>query len=205
MNLKDRFFTLCDAYSSDLDLILQSWNEIENQYSKKGRFYHNLQHLENMCKEIDDVKSQLKSIDTVLFSIYYHDIVYHTFSKLNEEKSSDWASESLKKIGVSKGQIDKVQQQILATKKHLHTADLDTNYLLDADLSVLGKEENMYNDYIKKIRKEYSIYPNFLYNPAREKVLLGLLEQNFIYKTDFFREKYELLARENIERELKLL
>lgn len=158
-----------------------------------------------MCIEIDEIKSQLQNFDTVLFSIFYHDIVYHFSSKLNEEKSADWAIKSLKKLGVSEDQINEVNQQILATKKHLHSEDQDTNYLLDADLSVLGKEENIYNNYFKNIRKEYSVYPNFLYNPGRKKVLLGFLEHEFIFKTTEFRLKYNQTAKENIAREIRLL
>jgi predicted metal-dependent HD superfamily phosphohydrolase len=40
---------------------------------------------------------------------------------------------------------------------------------LDADLSILGKDLDTYLAYTKMIRKEYSIYPDFLYKPGRKK------------------------------------
>jgi len=81
----------------------------------------------------------------------------------------------------------------------------DTNYLLDADLSVLGKDFETYLKYTQNIRKEYSIYPDFLYKPGRKKVLKHFLELESIFKTEYFKEKYEARAKENIAKELQLL
>lgn len=80
-----------------------------------------------------------------------------------------------------------------------------TNYLLDVDLSVLGKDTQTYLGYTKQIRKEYSIYPDFLYNLGRKKVLQHFLELENIFKTEDFRDKYESQARKNIEFEISIL
>ena len=56
-----------------------------------------------------------------------------------------------------------------------------------------------------QIRKEYSIYPDFLYNPGRKKALEHFLEHKFIFQTEEFRTQYETKARENIKREIELL
>src|SRR5690606_21190834 len=104
-----------------------------------------------------------------------------------------------------KVQIEKIYNQILATKTHKESDNLDDNYLLDLDLSILGKNWNEYEAYIKQIRNEYSIYPNFLYNPGRKKVLEHFLTFDRIYKTDYFRILYENQARENISKEIEIL
>jgi len=77
--------------------------------------------------------------------------------------------------------------------------------ILDADLAILGKDWKDYENYIHQIRKEYSIYPDFLYNPGRKKVLIHFLEFDEIFKTNHFKEKYENIARENIQREISML
>ncbi|TGN22577.1 hypothetical protein [Empedobacter tilapiae] len=46
--------------------------------------------------------------------------------------------ERLCEIELSENQLSQVFNQIIATKNHRST-DLDTNYLLDVDLSILGK------------------------------------------------------------------
>ncbi|MBM9575794.1 hypothetical protein JWG45_01380 [Leptospira sp. 201903070] len=58
--------------------------------------------------------------------------------------------------------------QILATKGHPTSEDLDTNIFLDADLSILGEEWDLYSGYCKNIRKEYSIYSDSDYKIGRE-------------------------------------
>lgn len=205
MILKDRFETLCLNFTEDKILIGKLWAEIEKKYSAKSRYYHNLQHLENMFGEIDDVKNQIKNFNNISFSIFYHDIIYDASSKLNEEKSADIAKERLEILGVNNDDIQRIYEQISATKSHKKSDNEDTNFLLDADLSVLGKSDEAYLEYAKQIRKEYSIYPDFLYKPGRKKVLEHFLELESIFKTEYFRGKYEIQARENIEFELKNL
>lgn len=203
MILKDRFESLCLNFAEDKILIKKFWTEIEKNYSRKSRHYHNLQHLETLFEEIEHVKDKIKNFNTISFSIFYHDVIYDATSKLNEEKSADVAKERLEILGLNNEDLQQVYEQILATKSHQKSENEDANFLLDADLSVLGKSSEAYSEYTKQIRKEYSIYPDFLYKPGRKKVLQHFLELENIFKTEFFRNKYETQARENIEFELK--
>lgn len=95
--------------------------------------------------------------------------------------------------------------QIEATKEHKLSNDNDTNLLLDIDLSILGKSTAEYRKYCDNIRKEYLMYPDFMYNKGRKKVLKSLLELDSIYKTDFFKQKYENQAKENLRQEISQL
>ncbi|PWN66589.1 HD domain-containing protein [Chryseobacterium oncorhynchi] len=205
MNLKDQFEQLCLPFSEDSNLINTQWHEIEKRYSEKGRHYHNLLHLENMFKELEAVKNKVSNFTVVSFSIFYHDIVYNATSKSNEEKSALLAETRLAELTLNKDYITAVSAQILVTKFHQKSDDEDTNYLLDADLSILGKDFESYLAYTQMIRKEYSIYPDLLYKPGRKKVLKHFLELNSIFKTDYFKEKYEVRAKENISMEIQLL
>lgn len=205
MNLKEKFIALGLSYTEDRALIDSLWQEIETRYSEKGRHYHNLFHLENMFLELETVKSSVTDFAAVSFSVFYHDVIYDATSKANEEKSALFAADRLKKLGLDQNIISKVSEQILATKSHQKTDDADTNYLLDADLAILGKELSVYIEYTRQIRKEYSIYPDLLYKPGRRKVLRHFLEHESIFKTEKFRNQYELQARENIAEELRIL
>jgi predicted metal-dependent HD superfamily phosphohydrolase len=91
----------------------------------------------------------------------------------------------------------------MATKGHTFSDDPDTNLFTDADLSVLGKPWPTYEAYFKNVRKEYAIYPDFLYKPGRKKVLQHFLTMPRIFKTEYFYDAYESNARENITRELE--
>ncbi|TDX86626.1 HD domain-containing protein [Epilithonimonas xixisoli] len=169
INLKSTFSDLISKFSSDEKLKLDYWKEIEQSYSQKSRQYHNLIHLENMIRELGEVKDEIIDYDALLFSVFYHDIIYKATSKDNEEKSAEIAKKRLEKINISNERIIKIYNQILATKSHKKSNDSDTNFLLDADLAILGKDWNVYENYVYQIRKEYSIYPDFLYNPGRKK------------------------------------
>lgn len=205
MNLKNQFDKLCCLFTEDEQLINNLWKEIETKYSEKGRHYHNLLHLENMFSELEAVKSNISDFTAISFSVFYHDVIYDATSKINEEKSAAKAEKRLAELHLDKNNISIISEQILATKSHQKSDREDTNYLLDADLSVLGKDFKTYLEYTKNIRKEYSIYPDFLYKPGRKKVLKHFMELESIFKTDHFKEKYEAQAKENIAEELQLL
>lgn len=205
INLKSIFSNLISKFSNDEKLKLDYWQEIEKSYSQKSRKYHNLAHLENMILELENVKDEISDFDALLFSVFYHDIVYKATSKDNEEKSAEIANKRLERINISNDRIIKIYNQILATKSHKKSDDSDTKFILDADLAILGKDWKDYENYIHQIRKEYSIYPDFLYNPGRKKVLTHFLEFDEIFKTNHFKEKYEKIARENIKREISIL
>lgn len=205
MNLKDLFIQLCSPLTKNRELISRLWEEIETKYTEKGRYYHHLLHLDHMFQELEAVKSDISNFTLVSFSVFYHDIIYDATSKSNEEKSAATAEKRLTELGLNKEDITIVSTQILATKSHQRSESRDTNYLLDADLSVLGKDWEAYSEYTHNIRKEYSIYPDFLYKPGRKKVLRHFLELEDIFKTEYFKKKYEARAKENIRKELQVL
>ncbi|UOU98329.1 hypothetical protein MUU74_17790 [Chryseobacterium daecheongense] len=169
MDLKERFLQHCLKFSENRNLIENLWLKIEKKHSEKGRFYHNLDHLENMFLELEAVKDQILNYTAITFSVFYHDIIYDATSRSNEEKSAEFAVSRLEELNIDQAIIKEVFEQILATKTHQISNHHDTNYLLDADLSILGKDPETYRDYTKKIRKEYSFYPDLLYKPGRKK------------------------------------
>lgn len=192
-------------YSKDTALAGELWDEIEKSYTAKKRYYHDQSHLENLFKELSSVKEFVEDWDCIIFSIAYHDIVYNTLQKDNEEQSAARAEQRLAKITFLTARIRKCSQLILATKGHTVSSDQDTNFFTDADLSILGAPWEVYEAYFKNIRKEYSYYPDMLYNPGRKKVLQHFLSMEKIFKTDKFFTKYEEQARKNLSAELNTL
>lgn len=203
--LKKTFSDLLKKYTSDETLVSKFWSEIEENYTNRKRYYHTLQHLENLLQILMPIKAQINDWDTLLFTLYYHDVIYNATKSDNEERSAELAVARMKAIGIENSKIEKCQTQILATKKHLTNTDSDTNYFTDADLSVLGQDWEIYANYYKNVRKEYAIYPNIIYNTGRKKVLKYFLAMERIYKTDYFYQEFEQKAKENLEREFDLL
>jgi len=201
--IKQKFLNLIRKYSENEDYNLECWNEIENNYSSKSRHYHNLEHLENMLSELNKIKLEVKNLDCLLFAIYYHDIIYKSTKSNNEHQSALIFNNRIAKTSFDK--LSECMSQIKATKEHKISDDNDTNILLDIDLSVLGKKPEEYKKYSESIRKEYHIYPDFMYRRGRKKVLKSILELDFIYKTAFFKQEYEIQAKENLKLEIKQL
>src|SRR5690606_27293028 len=169
------------------------------------RHYHNLSHLENLLKQLIKVKHEIENWETVLFTMFYHDIIYIATNTDNEEKSAELAAKRMKEIKVSDNIIEKCKSQILATKKHLTDTNSDTNYFLDADISIFGYTDEVYNKYRKNVRMEYLYYPSVIYNKGRIQILKDFVNQDTIFKTEYFRTKFEKQARQNILKEIEKL
>lgn len=203
--LKKTFISLVSHYTNDSDLSTVLWIEMVKNYDSKKRHYHNLSHLENLLSELKKVKPQIRNWNTILFSVFYHDIIYNPIKSDNEEKSALYASKTLYSLSVPEKMINSCLEQILATKSHKTSLDQDTNFFTDADLSILGKEWEVYKLYTENVRKEYAIFPDLIYKPGRRKVLQHFINMDQIYKTEYFFEQYEIQAKSNLKKELDML
>ena len=179
--------------------------EIQDAYSSKGRYYHTLQHLGTMHDMLQEVPGSIDRMELTLFALFYHDIVYDPLRSDNEERSAEIAVKRLGEGGLDLASVEWVRQAILATKGHKTQENSDVNFLLDADLAVLGFGPSDYEAYTQAIRKEYAIIPDLIYKPGRKKVLRGFLDMDSIFKTVPFQQKFEQQARININEELKKL
>lgn len=201
--LKKTFTELLHKIGFSTTEIGKYWKDLVKVYSGKSRHYHNLVHLEEMIVLYEMYQSELQFPNEVLYAIFYHDYVYKVTKKDNEQKSADYALS----IVPSHATINKplVFEIICATQLHQHHETEDINWLIDFDLKILSKDWEAYQMYCKQIRKEYKIYPDFLYKPGRKKALEHFLENGFIYQTPEFRTKYEQIARHNILQEIQTL
>lgn len=205
--LKSKWFELVSNYTKDDTIIASLWDEILKNYTSKNRHYHNLKHIQNMLLYAEDYKTNINDFDAIIFAIWYHDVVYKSTKKDNEEKSAVFAEKSLKKLNFDVKRLENVQKLIISTKKHeIHLdKNKDNAYLLDFDLSILGSDWETYYNYTKQIRKEYKIYPDFMYIAGRKKVIQHFLERETLYFTEAFQNKFEKQARENLKKEIGLL
>ena len=206
-HLHKQWISLTSNFTEDNALIETYWLELKKHYTLPSRHYHNFSHISQMLAQAETIKHALENLNAFKFAIWYHDIIYKATKKNNEEKSANFAKKRLKSFDFDDIFIKNVEKLIISTKKHevLNLANLDNAYLLDIDLSILGSDWEVYKVYIKNIRKEYKIYPSFVYNPGRKKVLQHFLERETLYFTELFKTQYESQARKNLKREIELL
>jgi predicted metal-dependent HD superfamily phosphohydrolase len=202
--LKQTWQELMSRYCTDEELINSEFDMLVGQYTAPSRLYHNLHHIEALLALQKAYASNIRNNDVLQMAIFYHDIIYNVLKSDNEEQSALAAGAFLRQTTLPAYQIITVMDYIRATKSHSadeHDDDLD--FLLDFDLSILGSQPGVYSQYALQIRKEYSVYPDEVYNPGRKKVLAHFLEKPLIYRTAVFREQYEEQARRNIAAELQ--
>ena len=214
MNLEKIYSELLSNIGFSANEIQKNWIDLEKAYSKKSRHYHNLTHLKEMIASFETYRDKLQNPNEILFSIFYHDFVYSASKKDNELKSAEYAVSIFtdvkpdrfqKPVGFAEFDRQLVFDAICATQQHQYNSIEDINWLIDFDLKILAKDWEDYRIYFEQIRKEYRIYPDFLYKPGRAKALTHFLENEFIFQTEEFRGLYEEKARANIEKEILLL
>ncbi len=196
---------LAGRYTQDQDLIRERWQDLEVYYTGPHRFYHNLDHIQELLQLAAENREKFSRYDEILFAIFYHDAVYDVNSTHNEEKSAQLAKLSLENFDLTREQLDFIPEAILATKKHEQHSDPDINLFLDLDLHILASDWQKYDQYRHQIRKEYSLFPDLFYKPGRKKILQQILNHPRIYKTAGFYQLHEEAARKNLQRELSYL
>lgn len=203
--LREIFTSLVLRHATDEKQAVEAWALIEKNYTRRKRHYHNLHHLQALYDQLVPHHAMIQDWDTMLFSLFYHDIIYSVTRSDNEERSAAEAMIFLERVHYPAEKRLACFEQINATKTHTQSANADTNLFTDADLSILGQEREVYKAYCRQVRKEYAIYPDILYRPGRKKVVQHFLDMERIYKTGVFYAAIEQSARDNLRWELEQL
>jgi predicted metal-dependent HD superfamily phosphohydrolase len=179
---------------------------LTRQYSGPDRHYHNLHHVAEMLRLLEQFEGVNGDHAAVRFAAWFHDAVYDTRSMTNEEQSAALAGRALEELGVPPESIESARRLILATRRHEAEGDVpDLNLFLDADLSILGAEWETYLAYSEAIRREYSWVPDAAYREGRLKVLTNFLGRERLYYTEPLAVRFEARARSNLSNEIRAL
>ena len=197
------------AFSRKDDVKQRLWKEIEYRYAENHRAYHHLGHIAYLFELLNTYLGQIANPVVVGFAILYHDIVYDTYRKDNEEQSAAIATTHLTELLINKVIAGHIKTFILATKNHVlpegYELNPDLAFFLDFDRAILGEDVETYKIYSRKIRKEYAQYTDDLYHSGRKEALQKFISSPHIYSTDDFRVVMEDAARKNIQMEIELL
>ena len=168
----------------------------------KNRSYHNDLHINECLEEFDGVVDLLESPEEFEIAQYSHDIIYNTQKKDNEQQSADFISNLMFESGISEKRIKKTRDLILVTNHLTLPKNSDEEFMVDIDLSILGKPDARYKEYAQGIRKEYSWVSDKDFAQGRRSILNRFLNRPRMYYTEFFRKKYESQARVNLKKEI---
>lgn len=207
--LQQLFLSQVSQYAASPVVAGTLWAEMQTAYTAPDRFFHTLSHLQQVLQELLPLKAAVADWDTLFFSLCYHDVVYDVSQNVvafdNEERSAAFAEKRLQSIGYPPEKTQQCKEQILATQKHRLTDSADTNFFLDADISILGQPWEVYLAYKINIRKEYHVYPDTIFYAGRKKMVEHFLRMDTVFKTAHFQQLYEEKAKANLRKEYRLL
>lgn len=166
--------------------------DLSQRYSEPHRAYHTLEHLRRCLAEADGAPP------TVELALWYHDAVYQPLQKDNEAKSA----RLVQILPLPQAVVDRAAALIQATDHHSAPADPEAAWLVDIDLSILGRPAEEFDLYEDRIRQEFIALPERDFRKGRSTFVRGLLERPAIYSTARFRDRYEARARDNLSRSL---
>ncbi len=178
------------------------YNLLINAYGEKHRGYHDLSHIEACLTLLDEVSHLASNTESLKIAFWFHDAIYKAFSRTNEADSADLAIRFLKENGSSQQFQKTVYNLIMVTEHKSLPSTQDEKIMVDIDLSILGTDSERYALYKKGVRKEYKLVPMFIYRKKRKEILEEFLNRSPIYHIEYFQNKFEVMARRNIEQEI---
>ncbi|XP_050538236.1 uncharacterized protein LOC126903787 isoform X2 [Daktulosphaira vitifoliae] len=200
---------LVDIHSTVRD----TWfNKLIDHYTSPKRQCHGLNDLYNCLKHYESSKEFLKNPNAVFLALLFRHFEYDpkdtNCSEVNINHFKKFADESKLCNDLCDEVISLLKvASINSTDEHKIEGCFgydDTHYFLDIDMAVLGMSPTEYKNYINQVRKEYDFLDENSYKDLRLKILENFLQIPNIYATEFFRQKYELAARSNIQKEINV-
>jgi predicted metal-dependent HD superfamily phosphohydrolase len=184
--------------------------DLTARYRAPDRFYHGLSHVEALLALAGEHRAVLADPEAVEAAIWFHDAIYDSTKKDNEEQSAKLAVERLSGK-VEPERLQRIVKMIEATKTHQvpdfadEGARRDAALFLDMDLSILGAPPAEFDAYERAVRLEYGWVEEEAWRVGRAAVLKNFLARPHIFHTETFRESHEQRARENIARSIARL
>jgi predicted metal-dependent HD superfamily phosphohydrolase len=184
--------------------------EIERRHAEPARVYHGLGHLAALAELFAAVEAGpgWRAPLEVACAMLFHDIVYVPARVDNEARSAALARARLEAAGLDEARVVRVAEMILATAAHGEQevgGDADLAHFLDADMAIVGAPAPDYDRYAEGVRREFSAIPDALYRPGRRRFLEAQLQRPALFHSEWFRQRFEVQARENLRRELDSL
>jgi predicted metal-dependent HD superfamily phosphohydrolase len=174
-------------------------------YSEPHRHYHTAAHIQDCLARLDEAASLTAVPEEIELALWFHDAIYKPASSTNELESAQWARAFLEAVGAPEDRRARVFAHIMATKHEAPPPDEDARFVVDIDLSILGREPNEYDRFEQNVRKEYKWVPWPIYRRRRSEILESFLSRPAIYSTEHFRSRYEEQARENLKSAIQRL
>ena len=189
---------------------------LEAAYATPQRAYHNFGHVQEVLRHYADVAAGpgwAQPVEIYL-AVLYHDAIYEAGRKDNEARSAELGMAQVAQWMPQEG-VDalRVAELINLTARHGQFSpsdfsgdgfSLDAMHFLDCDMAILGAGAEKFDAYDRGIAEEYRGHvPGFLFRINRKRFLKGLLARERIFLSDWFHQRYDAAARDNLKRAIR--
>src|SRR5438105_15026827 len=89
---------LLQTWPLDQTLAGRLFEDVSNHYAGPGRFYHTLEHVQNVLEIVETLASSARNPNAIKLAAWLHDVVYDSRASDNEERSAkyaEWVCEQL--------------------------------------------------------------------------------------------------------------
>lgn len=180
------------------------YRDLKDRYSESHRRYHTPVHIAHCLKQHDLSRGHMDQPDAVEMAIWFHDVIYDAKATDNEKRSAD---HFVSQCGVELAPEfeSMVYRLIMVTVHKEHPETNDEKFMVDIDLSSFGLPWDRMLEDSKGVRDEFPHMSDDVFYPAQKIFLDALLARDNFCFTEFFRERHEQTARDNIHRYLETL
>lgn len=181
------------------------FDEICTRYNEAHRRYHTPEHIVHCLQQFDACRELLSDANAVELAVWYHDVVYDIGADGNEARSAEFFVRHAK--GELSDELICAVQELIMVTMHLcnRPETADESYLVDIDLSSFGLPWERFQRDSVAVREEFPQLQDKEFYPKQQLFLAELLRRESFCFTDFFRERHERQARENISAYLQNL
>jgi len=176
--------------------------ELQRRYSDPQRHYHTLQHLRECLAWFEREQAVAEHPGEVAIALWFHDAIYDVHAHDNEARSAEWARSAMLAAGVQAAAAERVHALVMATRHDAVPKGRDAELLIDIDLSILGAEQQRFDEYERQVHAEYAFVPDEVRLPRRRAILQRFLARETIYTTPRMHGLLEARARANLARSI---
>jgi len=174
-------------------------NQLAQLYAEPHRHYHTLGHIRHCLNEFDRASALMDHPDAVELALWFHDAIYVSGAKDNERRSADLFRQWTDGRAAPAFQ-QRVDDLIMATTHREAPSRDDARFIVDIDLSSFGLPWEAFERDGRLIRAEFVGIADEQYYSGHLRFLQVLRNRPTFFNTEFFQQRYESVARENLTR-----
>jgi len=177
-------------------------DDLRRRLGGADRRFHNLHHIGDCLRRFDEVVSLLSDPDAVEIALWFHDAVYAPSDPDNERRSAELF------LALSRGGDPVFRRRvcalILATRHQTESRSNDRRFIEDIDLAGFGSPWEEFMREGDLLREEFAAQPDDKYYTGQVGFLARLKRRRWFFATEYFRDRYEIRAQDNLDRLLAL-